>query len=99
MGKIRQLFASIPAGMLPERKPAAPVVRSQPVRAEITSKFEVPRMIMGFNVVRNGDPDSSALDVIQTIISGGKTSRLYRKLVEEEAIASEVSASDNAGRY
>lgn len=99
LARIRELFSSIPAGKLPERKPVGPSERSQPVRVELPSKFEVPRMIMGFNGVRSGDLDSYALDVIQTILSGGKSSRLYRKLVEEEAIASEVAANDNAGRY
>jgi zinc protease len=99
MVKIRELFSSIPAGKLPERKAPVPVTRSQPVRIEIPSKFEVPRTIMGFNGVKIGDPDYYPLEVIQTLLSGGKTSRLYRKLIEDEAIASEATASNNAGRY
>jgi zinc protease len=97
--KIRELFSSIPAGTLPQRKASVSSERSQPARIDLPSKFEVPRMVMGFNGVRSGDPDHYALDVIQTILSGGKTSRLYRKLVEDEAIASEATASNNAGRY
>jgi zinc protease len=97
--RIRELFASIPAGKLPPRKEAPPVSRDKPVRINMPSKFEVPRMVMGFNGVRSNEPDAYALEMIQTLLSGGKTSRLYRKLVEQEAIASEVSASDNAGRY
>jgi zinc protease len=97
--RIRELFGPIPAGKLPERKVAPPVSRDKPVRVEMPSKFEVPRMVMGFNGVKSGDPDFYPLEVIQTILSGGKTSRLYRKLVEEEAIASEAAASNNAGRY
>jgi zinc protease len=99
MSRIRDLFGPIPAGKLPERKSAPSVSRDKPVQLQIPSKFEVPRMIMGFNGVTSGDPDSYALDVIQTILAGGKTSRLYRKLVEEHAIASDVSVGDNAGRY
>src|SRR5262249_12764809 len=33
------------------------------------------------------------------LLTGGKTGRLYRKLVEGEEVASEVSASNQAGRY
>jgi zinc protease len=97
--RIRELFSSIPTGKLPARKVAPEVSRTKPVRIEMPSKFEVPRMIMGFNGVKIGDPDFYPLEVIQTILSGGKTSRLYRKLVEDEAIASEVSANNNPGRY
>src|SRR5205085_7413770 len=69
------------------------------VPTQVPSEFEVPRMIMGFNGVRSGDPDYYALDVIQALLSSGKTSRLYQKLVEQEELASEVGASNNAGRY
>ena len=99
MGRISELFSAIPAGKLPERKVAPLASHSQPVRVDMPSKFEVPRMVMGFYGVKSGDPDYYPLEVIQTILSGGKTSRLYRKLVEGEEIASEVAASDNAGRY
>jgi zinc protease len=99
IGRIRELFSAIPSGQLPARKEAPPVARDKPVQVEMPSKFDVPRMVMGFNSVRSGEPDSYALEMIQTLLSGGKTSRLYRKLVEQEAIASTVSASDNAGRY
>jgi zinc protease len=99
MARIRELFGPIPAGNLPERKVAPPVSRDKPVRVELPSKFEVPRMVMGFNSVKIGDPDFYALEVIQSILSGGKTTRLYRKLVEGAEIASDVSASNNAGRY
>lgn len=99
MAKIRQLFSSIPAGKLPERKPMTPTSRDNPVHIQIPSKFEVPRMLMGFNGVKIGDADYYPLEIIQMILSGGKTSRLYRKLVEGESIASDVSAGNNAGRY
>jgi zinc protease len=97
--RIKDLFGSIPATPLPERKTAAPVRRDAPVRTDIPSKFEVPRMVMGFNGVRSGDPDFYALEVIQSILAGGKTSRLYRKLVEEENVSSDVSTSNSAGRF
>jgi zinc protease len=99
LARIREIFGPIPAGKLPERKVAPTPTRHKPVQVEMPSKFEVPRMVMGFNGVKSGDPDFYPLEVIQTILSGGKTSRLYRKLVEEEAIASEAAASNNAGRY
>jgi zinc protease len=99
LARIRDLFSAIPPGNLPERKLAANVPRDKPVRVDLPSKFEVPRMVMGFNGVRIGDPDYYPLEVIQTILMGGKTSRLYRKLVEDEAIASDVAVENDAGRY
>lgn len=96
---VRAKFAAIPAGQLPPRKADRPVKRATPARLEMPSKFEVPRMVMGFNTVRAGDPDQFALDVLQQVLAGGKTGRLYRLLVEDEAIATDVTADHSAGRY
>jgi len=100
MKKIKELFGSIPKGELPPRKkPTYHPERKEPVRQELVSKFDVPRMLIGFNTVAVGTPEDPILDVIQDILAGGKTSRLYRKLVEDERIASEVGAGNYAGRY
>src|SRR5262249_10301089 len=66
---------------------------------EMPSKFEVPRLLMGFNGVTTSDPDYPALGVLEAILSSGKTSRLYKNLVEGAEIASVVNASNSSGRY
>jgi zinc protease len=100
LAKIKDLFGSIPKGELPARKQAPPAeTRSQPVHKEMPSKFDVPRMIMGFNSVRQGDPDYYSLEVASAVLSNGRTSRLYKKLVEETNVASEIACGQNTGRY
>jgi zinc protease len=100
LAKIKELFGPIPQGKLPPRKTAPPAEhRSQSVKKEIPSKFDVPRMVMGFNTVRQGDPDYYPLEVASAILSNGRTSRLYKKLVEETNVASEIASGQNAGRY
>jgi zinc protease len=99
LAKIKELFGPIPRAELPARKPVTSFKRPGPVRKEIASKFDVPRMVMGFNGVRRGDPDFYPLQVIQGLLTSGKTGRLYRKLVEGEEVASAVDSSNNAGRY
>jgi zinc protease len=98
--KIKQLFGGIPKGELPPRKKATfHPERKATVRTEFESKFDVPRMLLGFNTVVVGTPEDPILDIIQDIFAGGKTSRLYRKLVEDERVAAEVGAGNYAGRY
>lgn len=99
LAKIRKLFGPIPAGKLPERRNAATVQRDGPVHKEFSSKFEVPRLVMGFNTIPSGDPSAYALDMLEAILSGGKTGRLYRRLIEEARIADVAAASHNPGRY
>ncbi|OWK36067.1 M16 family metallopeptidase [Fimbriiglobus ruber] len=97
---IKKLFGPIPKGDLPPRKPdPALVKRTAPVRKEISSKFDVPRMVAGFNTVVAGEPDDYVLDLVQDVLASGKTSRLYRRLVEGERLANSVSATNSAGRY
>ncbi|HJZ57424.1 MAG TPA: pitrilysin family protein, partial [Gemmataceae bacterium] len=100
MAKIKTLFGSIPKGELPPRKkPTFYTDRDGPVRKEFESKFDLPRMVMGFNAVPVGDPDKPVLDIIDHILSDGRTSRLYRKLVEGERIAIDVGTDNSAGRH
>jgi zinc protease len=97
--KIKELFGDLPRGDLPRRKAVPEQKRERPIHQNIASKFDVARMMMGFNTVRIGEPDFYALEVLQPILSNGKTGRLYKKLVEGKQIASAVESSDNAGRY
>jgi zinc protease len=100
MAKITELFGPIPKGELPPRKPFPPIPpRDGPVRKEFESKFDVPRLLMGFNGVAVHDSDLHVLDVIEQILARGKTSRLYRTLVEGERVAGSVGATNNAGMH
>jgi zinc protease len=99
LARVRELFGPIPRAELPPRKDATQTERTAPARTQIPSKFETPRLLVGFNTVKSGEPDSYALEVIEGILSAGKTGRLYRKLVEEVQVASEVGASSSVGRY
>src|SRR5262249_43219440 len=99
LARVKELFAPIPAAKLPDRKKAEPVSRNKPVHKEFPSKFDVARMLIGYNTVRTGEPDYYPLEVLDSVLSSGKTSRLYRKLIEEERIANTIGTSNSTGRY
>ena len=99
LAKIRTLFGPISAGKLPERKVPPAVAQKRPARVEMPSKFEVPRLLMGFNTVRIGGPDYYVLEVVDALLSSGKTGRLYKKLVEGERVAGQIETYNAAGRY
>jgi zinc protease len=99
LAKIKKLFGPIPRAELPARKPVPQEKLTRPARLEIVSKFSVPRLLMGFNTIRSSDRDYPALAVLENILAGGKTGRLYRSLVEGAEVASSVIAGNNAGRY
>jgi zinc protease len=97
--KVKELFGTIPRGNLPPRKPLAPFHRDSPVRVDMRSKFEVPRLLFGYNTVSSADPDYPVLGVLEGILGSGKTCRLYKKLIEGAEVASDIGASNQSGRY
>ena len=100
LARIKKLFDPIPKGDLPKRKtPTYHKDREGPVRKEFESKFDVPRLLVGFNTVAVGTPEDPILDVVQYVLADGRTARLYRKLVEDERVATSVDAGNNAQRY
>ncbi len=100
MATIKKLFGGIPKGDLPPRMPdPKQPVREKQVRNEFESKFDVPRMMIGFNTVAAGHPDDYVFDTIDDVLTAGKTARLHKRLVEDERLANAVSTSNNAGRY
>jgi zinc protease len=99
MEKVKKLFGPIPKGKLPERKKVEPVKLERPARKEFESKFEVARMVMGFNTVPMSHADYPALSVLESALGSGKTGRLYKTLIEGEELCSSVNANNSAGRY
>jgi zinc protease len=90
-------FAEIPGGEKPGdvivTKPDAPV---EDVRLVLEDRVELPRLYLAWHspgLFADGDAE---LDLVGEVLSSGKTSRLYRSLVYEQRIATEVAASQNS---
>jgi len=83
--------------------PGAPV---DPVRALATldgdrrilleDRVELPRLYMAWLTPPMFEPGDAELDLATDLLANGKTSRLYRRLVYDERIATDVSASQNS---
>lgn len=88
----RRYFGPIPAGGKP-----APVAVEEPAqrgerRVEVASDAER-EIVIGWHVPSGYSPDMPALEMLARLLTGGTTSRLYRRLVLEEHLATSVSAS------
>ncbi len=51
-----------------------------------------PRVLMGWHVPDDLDPDAPALSVLSTLLTGGRTSRLYHRLIDEDRLATDVTS-------
>lgn len=99
LAKVKELFGPIARANLPARKTADKPMRAGQARIEMKSKFETPRMIMGFNTVEATHADAPALTMLEAVLADGKTSRLYRRFIEGEEIASQAGAEHSSGRF
>jgi predicted Zn-dependent peptidase len=92
---IERSYGDIPAG-----PPPAPVAKGEPPqrgerRATIRFPAQAPALLVGWRAPEGRSPDSSALDVLQVCLAGGESSRLRRRLLQEEEVA--VSATISWG--
>ncbi|MBP7738282.1 MAG: insulinase family protein [Spirochaetes bacterium] len=87
-------------GAIEERPAPAPVTVKEPRQTgerRFTMAFEAnPYLIIGWHKPAFPSTDDLACEVIGEMLTGGKSSRLYRALVLEKKIASSVSAWNGA---
>lgn len=93
---MKKYFSDIPA-----QAPPRPVVNSEPPqqgekRIAYHRAAELPAVLAGFKIGDSRNPDAPALDLLSVILAGGDSSRLYRSLVYEKRIATEVSVDADA---
>ena len=62
------------------------------IRAEVPDNVPLTRVHFGFRCAPFGTPEFDALEMCSQILSGGRGSRLYRRLVRELRIAQDVAA-------
>src|SRR5687768_16061609 len=81
-----------------KRGPAVPPIKATtpPITAErrkaVPSRVELPRFYMAWITPPFYKPGDADADIAATLLGGGRSSRLYKKLVYEKQIAQDVSA-------
>ena len=92
---VTRYFGDLPGGTEP-RRPDVP----QPKLDRVVEKTvpdpvaRIPQLQMVWNGVKPFAPDEAAGDILSVVLGGTKTSRLYRRLVEEKQLASGVYATN-----
>ncbi len=84
-------FADLPAGEpAPKVKTIEPEQRGE--RRFVIEDDSQPFFLAGYHTVNQMHPDWAPLQLLGSIISDGRTSRLYRRLVQDEQLALDVAA-------
>ena len=85
--RIRRVFGHLkPAAKLP-RNPTTVVEQRGERRSTVFFDAKIPLLFAGWHAPPSGHPDGEALDIASEILSGGRSSRLYRSLVYEKGKA------------
>ena len=74
----------------------APRPLASEIRLMIEDRVELPRLYLAWHSPALFSYDDAELDLIADVLSSGKTSRLYRALVYEQRVATEIAASQNS---
>lgn len=100
MAKIRKEFGAIPRGPeVPRLNIQEPVQRGER-RVFVQKEAELPYVISAYKAPNILDQDSYALDVLAGVLSGGKSARIYKSLIDDKRIALSAGAGyDNFRKY
>ncbi|MBA4197528.1 MAG: peptidase M16 [Chitinophaga sp.] len=95
--QIEAYFASIPTGTKTIPRPTAvePPLGHE-VRDVIEDNIQLPAVIQAYRAPKQGSEEYYAFNILSTILSGGNSSRLNKKIVDEKQLAIQSGAFNYA---
>ena len=93
--KVEKYYGAIPAGPPIAKQEAWTAKRTGTHRGFVQDRVPQARLYRVWNVPRTGSEDEALLDLAARILGQGKTSRLYKRLVYKDQIATSAPASDS----
>jgi zinc protease len=93
---VERLFGWIPRGPAVERPrmPVPPIAATRYITRE--DRVTLPEVSVIWRAVPRGHADEAALDVLSQILTGGKSSRLFKRLVYDRQTAAQTNAFNDA---
>ncbi|MBH0195063.1 MAG: insulinase family protein, partial [Nitrospira sp.] len=89
---IKRLFEPIPKGPSPKQTISPEPDQRGERRIVLKREAQVPSVMMGFRVPNYSSDDAYALGLLESILSNGKSSRLYQSLVHDQKNSLSVGA-------
>jgi len=90
-------FGELEAGDVPPGVEAtAPPPYTTELRLLLEDRVELPRLYIVWHSPSIFGEDDAELDLVAEVLASGKTSRLYRSLVYDDRMATEIAASQNS---
>jgi zinc protease len=95
LAQVEALFGGIPAGP-PVTPVTTPPPRPTPRRLVLEDHVELPRLYLAWPSPELFAPGDAELDLVADLVANGKTSRLYRRLIHDRRVATELGAAQTS---
>jgi zinc protease len=89
---VEKWFGAIPGKARPAHARVEPAPLAAEKRISMEDRVQLPRLYLAWQAPKVFAPGDAALDLLASVLSDGKSSRLVKRLVMEEQIAQSVSA-------
>ena len=90
---IQKYFGAIPKGTPVKRETFVEEPITQTIKASFEdSNIQIPMVVTAYRTPSMKTRDARVLDMISTILSDGKSSRLYKKIVDDKKMALQIGA-------
>ena len=94
---IQDYFGPIPKGADIKRNKFTEAPITQTIKSSFNDpNIQIPAIFTAYRTPKNTDRDAYVLDMISTYLTSGKSSKLYKKLVDEKKKALQVFAFNNS---
>lgn len=84
---VDKYFKPLERGPTPKHEVAQEPAQLDARTQTLSMPVQLPVVIGGYHIPKGSDPDINALEVLQQILSGGESSRLYQRLVRKDKTA------------
>lgn len=97
---IQDYFGPIPNNAEPNLRETVvePPITATRYATEYDSNIQIPAYIFSYITPKSVDKDAYVLDYISTILTGGNSSRMYKRMVDQDQVALQVLAFNQANQ-
>lgn len=95
---VEHYFGEIPSGPPVAPIDAPPAVLTEEQRITLEDRVQLPRLYMAWHTPPAFAPGDAEMDAVAGLLAGGKTARLYQRLVYDLQIAQDVYAMQDANK-
>jgi zinc protease len=92
---VEKYYGEIPPGPPIAKQEAWTAKRTGTHRGFVQDRVPQARIYRVWNVPQYGSPEEAQLDLVAQVLGRGKTSRLYKRLVYKEQVATSATSSDD----